>query len=63
MVMNYINDRPNGKKYRGNWKDGQQDGEGEFFHPERNKWKKGLWHEGKRIKWLDEKTDQDAVVE
>ena len=58
----YKNDKKNGfgiyewndgKKYKGNWKNGTQDGEGELYTPKLQRWKKGLWNEGKRIKWLD----------
>ena len=42
----------NGKKYKGYWKDGKQDGEGEFYFPTDNKWKKGIWEKGKRVKWI-----------
>ena len=44
---------PNGKIYRGQWKKGKQDGEGEFYFPTDKKWKKGIWKEGKRVKWLE----------
>ena len=43
----------NGKKYRGYWKNGKQDGEGEFYFPSNQKWKKGIWKEGQRIKWIE----------
>jgi len=42
-----------GKKYRGYWKNGKQDGEGEFYFPSNQKWKKGIWKEGQRIKWIE----------
>ena len=31
-----------------------QDGEGEFFNNTTNTWRKGIWSEGKRTRWLDE---------
>lgn len=43
-----------GRKYKGNWKNGKQEGEGEFYNPKFKQWKKGLWEQGKRIKWLEE---------
>ena len=37
------------------WPDGRKyDGEGEFYFPSENKWKKGIWKEGKILKWLEE---------
>ena len=42
-----------GRKYRGNWEKGKQHGEGEFYIPKEEVWKKGIWHNGKRIKWLN----------
>ena len=41
-----------GKKYKGEWKDGKQNGEGELFNPKDNTWKKGIWANGKRVKWI-----------
>ena len=46
--------QPNGKVYKGYWKNGKQNGEGEFYNPETNETKKGIWENGKRIKWLSE---------
>ena len=45
-----------GRKYRGYWKNGRQDGEGEFYQNSTKKWKKGIWSEGKRIKWIESDT-------
>ena len=39
----------NGKKYKVYWKNGKPDGKGEFFILSENKWKKGIWKDGKRI--------------
>jgi hypothetical protein len=36
------------------WKNGKQDGKGEFLSGPNGTWKKGKWLEGKRICWLDE---------
>ena len=44
---------PDGRKYDGNWKNGKQDGEGKFYNPKNKEWKKGIWKEGKRIKWIN----------
>jgi len=33
------------------WKNGKQHGEGEFYHPKDQIWKKGIWNDGKRLKW------------
>lgn len=55
----YINTyRNDGRKYKGSWKNGKQHGEGEFFNPKDNAWKKGVWQEGKRVQW--ENTDGPA---
>ena len=43
---------PDGRQFDGNWKNGKQEGEGKFYNPNNKKWKKGLWKEGKRIKWI-----------
>ena len=37
-----------GKKYKGFWKNGKQQGEGESYDPIERKWIKGFWNEGKR---------------
>ena len=47
----------NGKIYKGYWKNGKQDGEGEFYFPSDRKWKKGIWKEGKRVKWIQNSDD------
>lgn len=47
----YIYIRNDGRKYKGYWKNGKQHGEGEFFHPKENIWKKGVWSDGRRVKW------------
>ena len=44
---------PDGRQYDGNWKNGRQDGEGKFYYPKNKQWKKGIWKEGKRIKWIN----------
>ena len=36
------------------WKNGKQNGEGEFFHPKENSWKRGIWNEGKRVRWTND---------
>lgn len=57
----YLNDKKHGKglfkwsdgrEYNGYWKNGKQHGEGLFFSPEEEKWKKGIWNEGKRVRWI-----------
>ena len=42
---------PNGKIYKGYWKNGKQNGEGELYDNIEKKWKKGLWVDGRRVKW------------
>ena len=44
---------PDGRIYEGMWKDGHQNGEGVLFDPNINKKRKGLWKNGKKIKWLE----------
>jgi hypothetical protein len=34
------------------WKNGRQDGQGEFFKD--NVWRKGIWSEGNRIEWISD---------
>ena len=57
----YLNDKkdgkglfewPDGKKYNGEWKNGKQHGEGYLYSVKNLTWRKGLWENGKRIKWL-----------
>lgn len=48
-----------GKEYRGNWKNGKQHGEGEFYNVTNKRWKKGIWEEGKRLKWIDEEPNNE----
>ena len=57
----YVNDlkngkgiftRPDGKIYDGSWKAGKQDGEGIFQNKSMDSPRKGLWKDGKRVKWI-----------
>ena len=41
-----------GRKYKGNWKNGKQHGEGEFYNSSTGVWKKGIWDDGKRVRWI-----------
>ena len=59
---NYKNDKQDGygtftwsdgKQYKGPWVNGKQHGEGELFSPSQNIWQKGIWDNGKRIKWIE----------
>ena len=58
MVNPYLNYslffRSDGRKYKGNWRNGKQHGEGEFFQNKENVWKKGIWSEGKRVRWTND---------
>ena len=47
-------DWSDGRIYKGGWKDGKQHGEGLFFCVKKKVWKKGIWENGKRIKWINE---------
>lgn len=40
------------RKYKGYWSNGKQHGEGEFFNPKEGVWKKGIWNDGKRVRWI-----------
>lgn len=44
---------PDGRCYKGQWKNGKQHGEGLFISPEGIQ-RKGEWKLGKRMHWLDE---------
>ena len=44
---------PDGRIYKGHWKDGKQNGVGEFYNPKKKAWKKGEWEKGKRLKWTN----------
>jgi hypothetical protein len=48
------NFRADGRKYKGNWKNGKQHGEGEFFNVHTGQWKKGIWDDGKRVRWSND---------
>ena len=43
---------PDGRIYKGLWKEGKQDGEGMFYIPDKKVWKKGIWDKGKRVQWI-----------
>ena len=43
-----------GKKYKGFWKNGKQHGEGMLYSVKAKAWRKGIWENGKRIKWIKE---------
>ena len=43
-----------GKKYKGYWKNGKQHGEGMLYNIKNKSWRKGIWDNGKRIKWIKE---------
>ena len=38
--------------YKGYWKNGKQNGEGEVYSPQEDIWRKGIWENGKRVKWV-----------
>jgi len=44
--------RADGRKYKGYWKNGKQHGEGEFFNNTTGQWRKGIWDDGKRVRWI-----------
>jgi hypothetical protein len=48
---------PDGKIYKGQWRDGKQHGEGVLKH--KGVERKGLWDNGKRLRWDDEKQQND----
>ena len=41
-----------GKKFKGYWKNGKQHGEGLLYSIKNKNWRKGIWENGKRIKWI-----------
>ena len=58
---------PDGAKYEGEWKFNKANGKGKFWHADgdvyEGDWeddkangqeRRGIWEDGKRIKWLDE---------
>ncbi len=47
--------RADGRKYKGFWKNGKQHGEGEFFNTANSQWRKGIWDDGKRVRWIETK--------
>ena len=42
---------PDGRKYIGNWKEGVQEGEGDYIFSS-GVMKKGIWSNGKLIQWV-----------
>ena len=50
-----------GRKYNGCWKDGKQHGEGMFFNVSQGKWKKGIWENGKRMRWMEDEPEREEV--
>jgi hypothetical protein len=56
--FNILIHRADGRKYKGYWKNGKQHGEGEFFNPNTMQWRKGIWDDGKRVRWINETTKQ-----
>lgn len=48
----FIINRSDGRMYKGNWKMGKQHGEGLFYNIETKIWQKGVWDEGKRVRWI-----------
>ena len=46
--------RNDGRKYKGCWKNGKQHGEGEFLQNANSVWRRGLWSEGKRVRWVND---------
>lgn len=57
----YLFHRADGRKYKGFWKNGKQHGEGEFFHIKENCWKKGVWMEGKRVRWTNDPANPSSA--
>ncbi|MCQ2819404.1 MAG: hypothetical protein MJ252_19250 [archaeon] len=49
-----------GRKYRGNWSNGKQDGEGEFYNVSSGTWRKGIWKDGKRVKWVENTNEEES---
>ena len=43
---------PDKRQYKGYWSNGKQHGEGEFYNPKENCWKRGIWRDGKRERWI-----------
>ena len=46
-----------GKQYEGQWKDGKMHGEG--LYRKKGKEVKGIWENGKPVKWLNQKDDNN----
>ncbi len=53
--------RGDGRKYKGKWENGKQNGEGEFFQVKEDTWKKGLWNNGKRVRWVNEPPGASSI--
>jgi hypothetical protein len=51
-ISHFNFDRPDGRKYVGNWYNGKQHGKGTYITPSGDR-REGEWSEGKRIRWLD----------
>ena len=51
MILLYEKNRPDGRKYKGQWKNGKQEGKGIFVAPDGQE-KEGTWKEGSKIEWI-----------
>ena len=43
---------PDGRRYKGEWKNGKQHGKGIFIN-DKGETRSGLWEDGKRIEWTE----------
>ena len=47
----FVGDRPDGRKYEGQWMNGKQHGEG-VYTTSNGRTKRGKWVDGKRTQWI-----------
>lgn len=50
-----------GRTYKGQWSRGKQHGLGIYRDPKKEKERHGLWEEGKRKKWFEDKQTIDLI--
>jgi len=51
---------PDGRKYIWSYRDDKKDGDGSFYCTQKKIWKKGIWDNGKRVKWIDGESSEKS---
>ncbi len=51
-----VDERPDGRRYEGQWSNGKQHGSGVYYNSQGRR-KEGEWNDGKRVRWVNEEPD------